>query len=569
MTGGNGEAVDLLVFGTGAAALTAALVGAREGLRVLVCEKSALIGGTTATSAGTLWIPGNRQSTRDGVPDSAEDGRLYLENEIGAAIRRDLFEAFLHSGPRAVDYLEATSKVRFVATRNHPDYHPDEPGARYSGRALAPLSFDGRMLGADFPLLRPPRETLMILGGMMVGRREIPDLLRPYASWSAFSHVTSILLRHMRDRLSHPRGTRLMLGNALIARFLVSLREMSVPILLETALVGLAREGGRVTGAFVEAGGRRRLVEARVGVVLATGGFPASDELKRKFLRECPQARAYGFGESSGDALRAATGIGAAVDQKQNSGAFWTPISILERPDGSEALWAHGILDRAKPGLIAVDAAGRRFVNEGESYHDFVLAMLEAHKKTPAIPAWLVCDRRFVRKYGLGLIRPIFQRLRPYERAGYLTRAATIRELASRIGVDADGLEETVREHNIFAADGVDRAFGKGSTGMSRHNGDPRHAPNPCLAPIEKAPFFAVAVYPGIIGTSTGLRTDADARVLDGQGRVIDGLYACGNDMASVMRGSYPGPGITLGPGVAFAFRAARHAAGKPEAPPL
>jgi len=551
--------VDLLVFGSGAAGMTAALVGAHEGLEVLLCEKLAQIGGTTATSAGTLWIPGNNQSARAGIPDSIDAGRTYLEREVGSYARRDLLDAFLESGPKAVDYLEARTEVKFDATRGHPDYHPDAPGGAYSGRALSPKPFDGRLLGPDFALIRAPRSTLMILGGMMVGRREIPDLLRPFSSFAAFSYVTSILLRHACDRLRYPRGTRLILGNALVARFLVSLRKKNVPIETNAALVELVREGRRVEGAVVNVNGSLQRIRARRAVVLATGGFPGSAAWRAKLMSEYPEVRSYAFEESKGDALAAALAVGAALDDEVMSPAWWTPVSILRRPDGSELLWAHHSLDRAKPGLIAVNSAGKRFVNEGDSYHDFVLGMFRAHRDVPSIPAYLICDRRFLRKYGLGLIRPLYQRLGPYIKAGYLIKADSIPELARRIGVDPEGLMATVRENNGFAETGVDEAFGRGSNGLNRHNGDPNHKPNPCLGPIERPPFFAVAVYPGIIGTCIGLKADADARVIGTDGFPIEGLYVCGNDMATVMRGAYPGPGITLGPAVTFAYRAIMH----------
>ena len=240
---------------------------------------------------------------------------------------------------------------------------------------------------------------------------------------------------------------------------------------------------------------------------------------------------------------------------------IWKEIGlVLKRPDGSETVWIHGHMDRGKPGLIAVNSAGRRFTNEADSYHDFVLAMYRSHQTVPSIPAWLICDHRFIRAYGIGLIRPHYPRLEPYVRAGYLHRADSLEALAQSIGVDATGLGESVAQHNRDCERGVDTAFGRGSNQLNRFNGDPQIGPNPNLAPIVRAPFYAVAVRPCSIGTTVGLKTDVDANVLDEQGRAIAGLYACGNDMGPVMRGTYPGPGITLGPAVVFAWRAAHHA---------
>ena len=225
--------------------------------------------------------------------------------------------------------------------------------------------------------------------------------------------------------------------------------------------------------------------------------------------------------------------------------------------DGGRGAYPHLALDRAKPGLIAVNAAGLRFVDEAVSYHEFVVAMHRSNETVPTVPAWLVCDRDFVRNYGLGRVPPGPRRLSSYVRSGYLIQAPTLDALAAKIGVDAAGLRDSVARNNRFAETGVDDDFGKGSTDFDRHNGDPSHQPNPCLGPIASPPFCAMAVYPSTLGSSVGLKTDPDGRVLSASGEPISGLYACGNDMASIMRGHYPGPGITLGPGMVFAYRAA------------
>jgi succinate dehydrogenase/fumarate reductase flavoprotein subunit len=227
---------------------------------------------------------------------------------------------------------------------------------------------------------------------------------------------------------------------------------------------------------------------------------------------------------------------------------LWAPVSIVPRPAGSKGLFPHLVLDRAKPGLIAVNSAGRRFVNEAVSYHDFVLAMFESHEAVPSIPAWLVCDAAFLTRYGLGIVHPGHRNPQKFVDNGYLVSASTLDALAAKLSIDAAALREAVTRHNGFAATGVDVDFGKGETELNRFNGDARHKPNPCIGPLETSPFYALAVWPADIAVSTGLATDADARVLDTEGRPIPGLYACGNDMASVMAGSYPGPGTTLGP---------------------
>ena len=396
---------------------------------------------------------------------------------------------------------------------------------------------------------------------MMVAKDDIPPLLRPFASPRAFAQAARLVLRQARDRLSHPRGTRLVMGNALTARFLLSLRRTGVTLTLNTEVITLLRDGGGVIGLEVEEGGARRTVRARRGVVLATGGFSGSAAWRARLYGHLPIQESVAFEGNTGAGLDLALSVGGALEADHASPGFWMPVSIWKRQDGTRSVFPHIILDRAKPGLIAVNTAGRRFVNEANSYHDFVLGMLRSNETVPTVPAWLVCDAHFLRKYGLGMVHPGARRLGPVLRDGYLRRAPTLDALAREIGVDAGGLAATVREHNRSAETGRDDAFGKGSNALNRNNGDPAHGPNPCLGPIARAPFYAMAVHPADLGTSAGLAADADGRVLDAAGHAIPGLYACGNDRASVMRGHYPGPGVTLGPAIAFGYRAAIHAA--------
>jgi len=553
--------VDVLVFGAGMGGMTAALIAALEDLEVLLCEKTDQVGGTTSTSAGTVWIPGSNQAKRDGVPDSIEDARRFLAAEIGPRAE-SVREAYLTAGPAALDYLEARTDVKFTAPPMHPDYHSNQPGRALAGRALAALPFDGRLLGKDFVRVRPPIAPFMVLGGMMVGKNDIPILLKPFASWRAFAGAAKLVLRHAADRLRYRRGTRLVMGNALVARLYYSLKQRDVPIAFDAKLVALVRGKERVEGAVVDIGEKRQTIGALRGVILATGGFAPNKALREEFMAGLPVAHSNAFAGASGDGFTAARAIGAAVDDKHTNPAFYFPSSVHKTMSG-ETVYPHILLDRAKPGLIAVNADGRRFVNESDSYHDFVEGMLRANKVTPSVPAWLICDRSFIRDYGLGLLHPGAGRreIERYIADGYLHRAETLMELASRIGVDGKNLLQTVQQHNRSAATGIDEAFGKGGTEYNQFNGDPANTPNPCLRPIVAAPFFAVAVHPSTMGTCVGLLTDGDARVLDGNGAAIEGLYACGNDMASLFRGVYVGPGVTLGPALVFAYRAVMHVA--------
>lgn len=555
------EAVDLLVIGAGMGGLCAALFGALEGFEVLLCEKTDQVGGTTATSAGTVWIPGAGADDEDPAADLAGAER-YLDAEIGNRGDRALRQAFLASGREALEHLQRGTAVKFRPAAPHPDYHPDLPGWSGRGRAFATVPFDGTALGADFALVRPPIAPFMVLGGLMVGRDDIPHFVRPFASLRSLAHVARIVARHALDRLRLPRGARLIMGNALVARLLASLRACKVPLRLNCRLVELIGNGERVEGAVIETKNMRKRVRARRGVMLATGGFSHNAKLRDELLGSPGPSCSIAFAGDSGDGISAARDLGAALGEAAGNAAFWMPVSKMNDAAG-ETLFPHIVLDRAKPGLIAVNAAGRRFVNEADSYHDFVAGMFRAHATVPTIPAYLICDRGFIRDYGIGLVHPgsAQRAIARFIASGYLREGATLAELASRLGIDAGGLERSVADHNRCAATGVDAEFGKGSTALNRHNGDPRNRPNPCLRPIAEAPFFAVAVYPGEFGTSIGLRTDADARVIRADRAAIAGLYACGNDMSSIMAGAYPGPGTTLGPALVFAFRAVRHMA--------
>ncbi len=551
--------VDLLVAGAGPAGMAAALVAAIEGLDVLLLEKSDQVGGTGATSAGTLWIPGNSQSKATGFSDSAEAADKYLSALIGENTNHPLRAAYLQTGPRAIDYLEANSDVQFLACGMHPDYRSNLPGAALSGRAIVPKPFDGRLLGRDFARLRAPMPEFMVFGGMMVGKPDIAPLIGRFKSLANFIYAAKLFARYLADRLRYPRGTRIMMGNALVGRLFYSLRKRNVPILFNAAIVDLVRDRTAVTGARLRVGGSELLVKARKGVVLATGGYAHNKTLREAFMPQPTPPHSLSFSGNSGDGVSLGMKAGAATAPEKSTSGLWTPASETPHSDGSKGLYPHLVLDRAKPGLIAVNRAGRRFVNEAASYHDFVLAMFE----TQSIPAWLICDAPFIRKYGLGAIFPGGNNLRTYENNGYVTRAETLDALAQKIGVDAAQLRDSVARHNHSADTGVDVDFAKGETDLNRFNGDAAHKPNPCIGRLATPPFYALAVWPADIAVSTGLSTDADARVLDAAGQPILGLYACGNDMASVMGGSYPGPGTTLGPGIVFAYRAAMHARGK------
>jgi len=444
----------------------------------------------------------------------------------------------------------------------HPDYR-NLPGAAVGGRALGAIEFDGRKLGADFIRVRPPRREFMVLGGMMVGKTDIPALLRPFGSWGNFKHAAGLLARHALDRLRFRRGTRLIMGNALVGRLLHDLRRLSVDIRYRTSLKQLVKDGDAVVGAVLTTPAGEVALRARKGVVLATGGIGWSAELRERLLPE--NARRYSLAPDSntGDGILAGERAAGAIDGDLNSPALWMPSSVMKQPDGHLSVFPHIMLDRAKPGLLAVDRSGRRFVNEADSYHDFVQGMLHSNRSPASVPSYLVCDRSFVFDYGIGLVHPGTRDLRSFVEAGYLCEGRTIAELAAMIGVDGDALARTVERYNRYAETGIDEEFGRGSSALNRFNGDPSARPNPCLRSIGPGPFYAVAVWPSDLASSAGLCVDTTGRVLRSDGSVVNGLYAVGTDAASIFRGHYPGPGTMIGPAMVFAWQAAMQAAGR------
>jgi 3-oxosteroid 1-dehydrogenase len=549
--------VDLLVVGSGAAGLSAAISGRQLGLETLLCEKTMQLGGTTATSGGIVWAPGSHHAVRQGIRDSSDLVRTYLRGELGKSYNAELVDAFVETVPQAIAALEKAG-VNFSLTR-WPDYHSEQMGAAQVGRTLEAQPFDGRKLGNNFHLIRPPLPPLMLLGGMQVDKRKIDDFLNPFRSLATFSRVVATLSRYAADRLRFPRGTELCAGNAMVASMVHSLLASKTEIWTSAKLSGLVRSGSGVAGAFIQCRDQVRAIRARKGVIVATGGFPNNTDMRRELSAKYPHDLTFGFEANVGEGISAARTLGATLDQEVESSGYWQPSSQIKGEDGVASGVLYGYLDRGRPGVIAIDRFGKRFVNESNSYHDVGLALLKnGYAKGNVFH--FVCDRSFVWHHGLGLIRPFNLRLKRYEKMGYVSLAATIPELAAKIGVDPSGLMQTVSDHNKYAA-GVDPEFGKGSTAYNRLFGHPRAAPNPNLAPIVKPPFVALRIVPSSLGTAIGLKTSGNAQVVDAAGVPILGLYACGNDMASVTRGCYPAGGITLGPAIAFAYRAAVHAA--------
>jgi succinate dehydrogenase/fumarate reductase flavoprotein subunit len=551
---------DVLVAGSGAGGFAAALTARLAGLDVLMVEKEPLFGGTTAYSAGVIWIPANALQTAAGIADSREAALEYLSHHVGNRLDHAKAQAFLANGPAMLNLFERQGFVAYSLAPTWADYHPDVPGASQGGRSLVPDEYDGRRLGPWFAKLRPALETMTPLGGMMVGRNDLPHVFQMTRSVKSALHVARMVARHAHDRFLHSRGTRLVNGNALIAQLAVNAFARGIPLWLSSPIVELEREDGRVVGAIVEREGRRIRVTARRGVILACGGFPAAGEEKRRVYRHVSTQASLPPGGNTGDGLRLAQSVGGTFHGEVHQPAAWTPVSLVPQRDGTTVPFPH-FFERGKPGYIGLDRRGKRFVNEARSYHVFVPALIEACRGDPGIEGFIVCDHRAIRRFGLGALGPAPMRIAPFVRSGYIRRGATPRELAVACGIDPDGIERTIAAFNGPARRGEDPEFNRGSDAYQRFNGAPGHLPNPCIAPLETPPFYAVRVVPSELGTFAGIATNAHAQVTDADGRPIPGLYAVGNDAASVMGGTYPAAGITIGPALTFGYIAARHIA--------
>ena len=553
---------DLIVVGSGAAGLCAAITARKQGLSVILLEKDSSLGGITAVSGGWAWIPCNSVASRSGVQDTKEAAKLYMRHEAGSRYSEEHVEAYLEKGPEMIDFLERETAVRFQASISFPDYHSEAPGAAL-GRSIVAEPFNALALGNRLHLLRKPlRQTTLF--GMNIGSGvELTHFFRATRSFTSAVFVARRIVKHAYDLVRYGRGTRLANGNALVAQLLKSAFDTGVEIRLSSPVNRLIVEKGQVTGIEVGKGKECQRLHARAGVVLACGGFSQDVEFRRQLFLHAPTGSEHASPVPEGnvgDGLRMGQNVGGVIEAGLSNAAAWMPVSLVPSGNGKSVVFPH-VIDRAKPGMIAVTRKGVRFVNESNSYHDFGQAMVNATRGDTDTFVFLMCDHRALRRYGLGFVKPFPFPIEKHVKSGYLLRGRTIADLARSAGIDVDTLETTVNEFNDHARKGSDPVFGKGSTRYNQFQGDVMHAPNPCVAPLAQGPFYAVRIVMGDIGTFAGLKADASARVLDAGGKPIRGLYAAGNDMCSVMGGNYPGAGINIGPALTFGYIAAITAA--------
>lgn len=554
------DEIDVLVLGSGAAGLSAALSARDRGLSVAVVERSVVYGGATAYSEGMVWAPLSRQALDAGVPDTTESALAYLKAAASSYFDPTRARAFVENAPRALAFLEEQSGISYELTTTSMDYHQHLPGASRGARALSPRPINGRILGARLADLRCPLPTTMLFGGMSVAGNDLASYFALRRSPAAWLRVGGLILRYLLDRLlGHPRGLRLTGGNALVAALLAAADQRGIVLRKGREVVRLIRTNGRVSGALVAGkAGKQHRIRVRCGIVLACGGYTANVSLREQryahVQRGVRHVSLVPSGNGSGHVL--ARDVGAKISEKCSQPAAWTPVSLVPQPDGSRVGFPH-FLERGKPGVIVVGRDGRRFCNEAHCYHRFVIELV-GEGGPPEGKAWVVADHRALRRYGLGVAPPFPGRLAPHLHSGYLVRANSLSGLAEKLGMDAGSLESTVERFNGFAENGRDLDFGRGDDPYSRAAGDTAQSPNPSLGPLEKAPYYAVRLYPGDLGAFAGLATDASARVLDDEGRPIPGLYAAGSETLTVTGGDYGAAGLGIGPAITTGFIAGR-----------
>lgn len=547
---------DVLVVGTGASGMSAAVTAAYEGLKVLVVDKAPVYGGTTARSGGWLWIPGTKLAKEQGISEPAGAARAYLQHETTTHFDAARVDAFIENGPKAIDFFTEKTCVQFDMPPVFPDYHAEAPGGQPGGRSMVTRPFDARELGDYVSKLAPPVPELTVFGMMLGSGKELWHFLRAFKSIESFWYVAKRFGGHLVDVMRYGRGMTLTNGNALAGRLAKAGMDLNIPVWLNAPVKKLIVEGDAVVGATVVRDGKPIEIRVRRGVVLACGGFPYDVERRKQLFPHAPTGREH-FTPSpalnTGDGLRLGESVGGWVDPTIPNAAAWCPTSVVQRKEGTQGVMPH-FIDRAKPGVIAVTTKGRRFTNEALSYHDFIQALVKACKGSSEVTCWLVCDHQHLREYGLGAVAPFPLPIGKHLKSGYLKRGNSLQELASVIGVPAASLQEEVEVFNRDAASGIDTKFSKGSTAYNRYQGDSLVRPNPCMAPILKGPFYAIKVVVGEIGTFAGLATDESCQVLSKDRQPVKGLYAVGNDAASIMGGNYPGAGITLGPALTFGY---------------
>ena len=554
------EAYDVVVVGSGAAALLAAVRVADAGADVLVIEKENRFGGNSAMSGGGIWVPNNSGMASIHIADSPEDAFAYLRAVIpDDQISDATIQAYLQTAPLMIEYLRQVG-VPYTPVEKYPDYYPDVTGWKAGGRTMDCAPLDGNELGEYFSHLREMPPQSKAFSHVNLSITEAAQIQAVAKGWQKIA--MRALVRYFMDipaRLRSKRDRRLCMGEALVGRLFVALRNRGVVLLMNTPVTALLHEDGRVGGVVATCNdGSVRKFRARKGVIVAAGGFERSAAMRREYLAD-PSSPDWSAGSAgnTGDLIRAGKQVGASIGRMRE--AWWAPT--VRWKDRTIVLF----FEKSKPGLVIVDQTGQRFMNESITYNSYGKCMYgEDYSIKSRVPAFVIFDSTYRKKYMFGgllqsSMSPDWMNAAAFGEDGLLTKASTLEELAVKLGIDAKGLQGTAEEMARFAKTGIDERFGRGGDEHDRMYGDEKVSPNPCLGPIDKGPFYGARVYPGDIGTKGGLVINDDAQVVDEAGVPIEGFYAAGNSTASIMGDVYPGAGCTLGPALTMGFRAANH----------
>jgi len=545
------DSFDVIVIGSGAAGLTAAVVADRQGLRTLVVEKEALYGGTTALSGGVAWVPNNALMQKAGLPDTPAAALTYLEHNIGNRVAHGKLAAFVEHAPKMAEFLQAHSELAFNIVHGFPDYRPEAPGGSKGGRSIDPKVISGRKL-KDFDRLR--RSATGMPGGLVGSVTEMRRLAFFKSNPMGLAKVWSFFPRNLWNKLAGRQ--HVSSGMALIARLRLTLQKRAVPLWLDTPLQELIVENDTVMGVCVQREGKTKRLAARKGVIMAAGGFERNPAMRRQFFGDqggddWNQGQfTSGSPGNVGDGIEAGASIGAARDLMDDM--WWMPSTM---PPGGKPVIV--VFERGLPHMMVVNAKGQRFANEARPYNELGRLIYEEQEQ----PAHIIFDQEFRSKYAIGGLIPGVP-AKKFIESGYLKQADSLEQLATISGVDPEGLRDTVQRFNRMAEQGRDEDFGKGESAFDLYAGDPAHRPNPCLGAIGKPPFYALQIAAGDLGTKGGLLTNEKAQVLREDGSVIPGLYAAGNSSASVMGNFYPGAGGTIGAAMTYGYIAAMDASG-------
>ena len=559
---------DVVVVGSGNGALTAALCSHDGGAKTLVIEKSDQFGGTSATSGGGVWIPNNRYAKAENVDDSAEDARNYINSvSPDGMIKDELIETYISEGPRMVDYLHENSQVKYRNLPHYPDYFPDNPGGKPGNRSMEPEPIFGTELGDDLAKLREQHpQTAFTMGPINMNFTQVEGqlLLGALPGWKMqFAKLFTKYILDIPMRMKWGwKDRRLTMGNAGVARLLISLKERQVDMWTETAMTDLIDDNGDVIGIKATMDGKEVLIKANKAVILAAGGFERDQDLRDKYLPKPSNADwSAANTHNTGDALKAALKLGA--DTHQMDTGWW---STTMKVPGHEKGWL-SMVDKSMPGNYTVNKNGERFSNESQNYVSFVNDMFKKFDEgNPCAPCYMIFDSTFRKNRPCG---PLLQGSMQPDSAvpkdwwtpSFLSKGETLEELAEIAGIDITGLLATQQKVNEYSVTGKDLDLQRGDSVYDRYYGDPSVEPNPCLAPLEKGPYYCMVLYPGEMGTAGGLVIDTKARVLRPDGNPISGLYACGNTSTALLP-TYPGPGSTLGPAMTFGYIAAKDITG-------